>query len=118
MSVLLLRQEHVPVFDLQLRDVLVHGLLIVVEIADAIVLAIFVNFLLEDLHFEVHQVNLLLEIQNHLVLVVGDSVWVVAQGGVAHAGGFILSSCTFFFLASPEHAANRTVIGALKYIGY
>ena len=95
-----------------------HGLLIVVEIADAIVLTIFINFLLKDLHFEVHQVNLLLEIQNHLVLVVGDSVWVVAQGGVAHAGGFILSSCTFFFLASPEHAANRTVIGALKYFSY
>jgi hypothetical protein len=94
--------------------VLVHGLLVVVEIADAVVLTIFVDFLFEDLHFKVHQVDLLLEIKNHLVLVVRNCVWVVAQGSVAHASA-ILGCRTFFFLASSEHPANRLVIGALKY---
>jgi hypothetical protein len=93
---------------------LVHGLLVVVEIADAVVLAIFVDFFFEDLHFEVHQVDLLLEIKNHLILVVRDCVRIVTQGCVAHASA-ILGCRTFFFLASSEHAANRLVIGALKY---
>jgi len=95
-----------------------HGLIIVVEITNTVVLPIFVDFLLKNLHFEVHQVNLLLEIQNHLILVVGDGVRIVAEGSMAYSGRLIHCSCTFFFLACPEHIADRIVIGALKNFSY
>jgi len=60
-------------------------------------------------------VNLLLKIEYHLILVAGDCIWVVAESSMAHSGILVHSSCALFFLACPEHVANRIVVAALMY---
>lgn len=71
---------HLLILLLQERYVLEARLLVVKETADARLLLIFNHFLLQDLKLELHEVDLLLEVRD--VLIVYVPVRVDAQGGL------------------------------------
>jgi hypothetical protein len=104
-SVFVLLKKHFLVLPLEFRNVLVHRLLIVVEVSNTVVLSILIDFFLKNFHFEVHKMDLLLQIEHHFVLVIRNGVGIVTEHGVAgarlvHSGGSV------FLLASSEHIAH------------
>ena len=68
---------HLAILVLQKTDVLVRGLLVVVEAADARLLLILDHFLLKYFEFQLHEVDLLLQIDDVLVCVI--DVWILAE---------------------------------------
>ena len=80
---------HLAVLVLQKTDVLVRGLLVVVEAADARLLLVLDHFLLQYFQFQLHEVDLLLQIDDVLVCVV--DVWILAQGTRLRGALFLAS---------------------------
>jgi len=69
---------HLLVLDLQEVDMLVRSLIIVVQTADTALFLVFDDLLFQNSEFEVHEVNLLLQIKNVLITPLID-IWIVSH---------------------------------------
>ena len=58
---------HLRILSLEEIDVLVRGLIVVEEGTDAGLLLVFVDFLSEDFQFKLHEMNLLLQVDDVLL---------------------------------------------------
>ena len=73
--------SHLLVLLLEKRDVLERGLLVIKQRTDTRLLLILYHLFLENFKFQLHEVDLLLQVRN--VLILHSSVWIRTQSGVS-----------------------------------
>lgn len=89
---------HLRILILEQADVLVAGLVVVVQTTDTRLLLVLQNLLFQNLQLELHKVDLLLQVDNVLVLRV--NVWIITQ----------LARCLLFLLLAAEiHGHSRLI---------
>ena len=70
--------SHLHVLGLEQVDMLMRSLIIVVQTADTALFLVFDDLLFQNSEFEVHEVNLLLQIKNVLITPLID-IWIVSH---------------------------------------